>query len=253
MCIICKNKNIDQKKTLKTDHCNNIEYIPETLDYLKQLSCISCLRLSSLPSTLKINKLICDYSFRITIIPRTLKYLNILSCVRCPISFIPDTFVNLKELDCSHCVALTELPVLKSLKILNISGCYNIEKLHCNFPLLEEIKCNGCIQLTVIEDMPKLKYLESSCCRMLIKIPSYITYANCRYSPWVNGYNNDYKNNIITLGVLQKWIKKMVRYIRFKKWINSKEGVEWIYDPDRIGGRISKNNLTGFLKGIENM
>lgn len=61
------------------------------------------------------------------------------------------------------------------------------------------------------------------------------------HSPWI--HPKERKKNIKKLKKLQKFIKKMLIYWRFKRWINSKEGIEWIYDPQNIGGIYAKRDL----------
>jgi len=39
------------------------------------------------------------------------------------------------------------------------------------------------------------------------------------------------------------WVKKNLRYWIFKRWIKSEEGVRWLYDPNNIGGKVSKRNI----------
>jgi hypothetical protein len=42
---------------------------------------------------------------------------------------------------------------------------------------------------------------------------------------------------------LQRFVKKNYKYFLFKRWINSREGVEWIYHPTNIGGKMAKKQL----------
>lgn len=58
--------------------------------------------------------------------------------------------------------------------------------------------------------------------------------------PWIG---RDRLENIKKLIQIQRYVKKNLKHWIFKRWIKSKEGVEWLYHPDNIGGKCVKKQL----------
>jgi hypothetical protein len=172
-----------------------------------------------------------------------------LNCSDCPLlTSIPYTLINLKSLNCSDCPLLTSIPsTLVNLKSLNCSDCPLLTSIPNTLINLIGLHCSDCPLLTSIPDtLVNLIYLDCSGNRLITTVPFilrtynpriHIYYDDC---PWIN-YNKD--KNIRKLITLQRFVKKNIKYWIFSKWIKSKEGVEWIYHPDNIGGIIAKKSI----------
>ena len=84
--------------------------------------------------------------------------------------------------------------------------------------------CEDCTSLTRIsEKLPNLIY-------------------GYQYCPWIKS-NEEYKENIRKLVILQKFVKSNLTYWRFKRWIETKHFAEWFYSPQELGGRNAKIQL----------
>jgi len=176
--------------------------------------------------------------------------------------------LHIETLDCSFCEKVQEIPIIHSLKILYCEGCSNLRKigrynslleLDCRmcpeleeigpFPVIKDIDCWNCPKLKKIHHSPLLKSLGCGLCNSLLEIP------NVQYDElflWSNPFMNHsknlwYSNNVKLLTVLQKFVRKHQKYRRFQKYTNSKEFIEWIYAPERIGGKLSKRNMQLFI------
>jgi hypothetical protein len=58
------------------------------------------------------------------------------------------------------------------------------------------------------------------------------------------------KSNLKKLITLQRFVKKNYRYFTFKHWIRSRAGVEWLYSPDNIGGKVVKKQTAKLLEKL---
>jgi len=64
--------------------------------------------------------------------------------------------------------------------------------------------------------------------------------------PWLNYTqkgNNYFINNLSKLKILQNWYRKNIKFWRFKRWMLRKDIIEWLYNPNNIGGKIVKHNI----------
>ena len=83
-----------------------------------------------------------------------------------------------------------------------------------------------------------------------IKNPSREYYRNC---PWLPNENDEYKNNIQNLIILQKWAKNNYKYhktVLCLEYIKTKEFREWYHDPKNPGGKRDKASIEKFLRDI---
>jgi hypothetical protein len=160
--------------------------------------------------------------------------LKVLYC--CPlVTSIPSTFVNLTSLYCRDCMLLTSIPdTLVNLELLDCSYC----------PLLTSIPST----------FVNLFFLDCGDCPLLTSIPSTFVSASTWViddnSPWINKKSKD--DNMGKLITLQLFVKKYVKYRIFSNWIKSREGVEWIYHPDNIGGKMAKRDIEKFITKNDN-
>ena len=103
------------------------------------------------------------------------------------------------------------------------------------------------IELFFLSSIPVINGLEKilcSYCPLLIYNVIIFICFGCTWLP-------QNPNNKILLGLkLQSWIRKNYRYFIFKRWIKSREGMEFLYDPNNIGGRIEKVKIK---KTFENL
>ena len=93
-----------------------------------------------------------------------------------------------------------------------------------------------------------LKVLDCSYCPLLTSIPVIAGLeVYCPDCPWLS----QNQNNKVLLGLkLQSWIRKNYRYFVFQRWIKSQEGMEFLYDPKRIGGKIEISKMKKTLEGL---
>ena len=133
------------------------------------------------------------------------------------------SFIGRTSIYCSRCFGLTSLPLFPQLQILYCIECSGLTSLPL-FPQLKYLNCRGCRNLLILPEYPHLTYIEKSGC------------------PWLD------ENNIIKLRNLQLFTRKNFHYFLFKHWIKSREGVEWIYHPERMGGWYSKKLIERILQ-----
>lgn len=202
-------------KELNCGFCSLLTSISPDLVNLEMLQCNECKLLTTIPDTLvNLTCLYCDDS-NITYIPQTLIKLGGIYCDDSKISYIPNTLVNLKDLRCQNCPIKLIPDTLVNLEFLVCDGCRMI--------------------LSIPETLTKL--LDDSCD---FWIESEDEKINCAGCPWIDENKDE---NIRKLIVLQKFVRKNLMFWKFKRWIKSKEGIEWLYHPDNIGGRIVKKSL----------
>jgi hypothetical protein len=198
----------------------------------RELDCSGCPRLQTLPENLgKLKELNCNYCPNLRQLSDNLGKLEILYCYNCLLlQNLPECLGNLKYLDCARCPRLQKLP--DNLGKLEILWCYSC-------PLLQSLPVD-----TTLECLGNLKELNCRNCPLLQKLPENLRYLSCRGCHWLNhSQNPDYNSNIQKLIILQNFVRKYLKYRRFVKYVNSKAFIEWIYDPERIGGRLSKKSL----------
>jgi hypothetical protein len=103
---------------------------------------------------------------------------------------------------------------------------------------LTALNCPNCPLLTLIPLLPNLTRLNCSNCPLLTTIPNHrYEYLNKTGCPWLD------QTNIPKLVTLQTFVRKNLKYFRFKHWCKSREGIVWIYDPTHLGGWYAKKQL----------
>ena len=132
---------------------------------------------------------------------------------------------NLKELRCYCCTSLTSLDLRNNinLSLLSCSRCTSLTSLD----LRENIKltilwCRSCISLTSVDLHIELDY----------------KYINCYNSPWIS-QNEYFSSNLQKLLKIQRWYRRIL----IIKYMKSKQFIEWIYNPNNIGGKYHKLKL----------
>ena len=146
-------------------------------------------------------------------------------CIICKTSDI-STLVNLTELYCACCPLLTSIPnTLVNLTHLNCACCH--------------------LLTSIPSTLVNLRFLWCADCRLLIDIPDTLVnlqFVDFRESPWIN-YKDIKNKNVSKLITLQRFVKGYIKSRIFSRWIKSREGVEWIYHSDNIGGKIAKRSI----------
>jgi hypothetical protein len=204
--------------------CLQDNYTLEDLNVLY----IRCLYLTIIPNTLvNLTRFYIDGCPLLTSIPNIFVNLTHLSIKNCPLlTSIPDTLINLTELDCSGCPLLTNIPnTLINLTELDCSGCPLLTNIPNTLVNLKSLRCLNCPLLFISDDS-----LEN-----LIHL-----YCNDK-SNWIYPPKKD--NNINKLITLQRFVRSNIKYWIFSRWIKSRKGVEWIYHPDNIGGKMAKKEI----------
>jgi len=205
-----------------------------------------CLICMNLIDNIDINPTDLTCCVDITKIPTLVIFSNIteLDCNFCNIIELPANLINLKTLSCTDCTGLTLLPdTFTQLTMLDCERCVNLISLPNTFSNLTYLDCVGCISLTEIPNTYiSLVILYCYYCIHLVKVPYNVENISC--DNWLNHHHN-YKYNftIQKIKFLQNWFRRNIRYWIFKRWIKSEEGVKWIYDSSRIGGKVSKLNI----------
>jgi hypothetical protein len=176
---------------------------------------------------------------------------KVLYCSGCPlITSIPSELVTLTWLDCNDCPLLTEIPSeLVNLEILRCSNCPLISSIPSELVNLKWLECYNCPLITSIpSELVNLTYLECRNCPLITKIPQYINslyYDNC---PWLDHpENKDFKSNMEKLTLIQRNMKTLIKYKRFKRAVYSREFARLWYHPSAGGGRRAKRRI---LEGL---
>jgi len=251
-------RHIINLKYLNVSGCKNLISIPDTLINLVDLDCSHCEKLETLP--------------------KTFVKLTMLDCSITHLANLPSDYVNLTTLKCMSCINLTKIPetytklcklYCEQSSIINIpSQLDDLSHIYCSDCLFEEIYiarnnvqlyCHRCVNLKKIICDPFVTFIDTIACRncpLLLEVPMIFKYIDSFKSNWIEysceKYTNDlyfvdyvknYQNNIQKLKVLQRWVRRNIKFWIFKRWIKSEEGVKWLYDPCRLGGRISKHNI----------
>jgi hypothetical protein len=92
------------------------------------------------------------------------------------------------------------------------------------------LDCRKCIGITTIPTIYDLILLDCSGCT------------------WIDPSIKE--SNLKKLITLQRFVKKNYRYFTFKHWIRSRPGVEWLYSPDNIGGKVVKKQTEKMLENL---
>jgi hypothetical protein len=145
------------------------------------------------------------------------------------------------------CTGITTIPTLPNLTSLYCSGCTGLTTIS-PLPDLITLDCTGCTGITTISPLPDLITLDCTGCTGITCIPPVLnlTYLYCGGCTWIDPRIE--KSNLKKLITLQRFVKKNYRYFTFKHWIKSRAGVEWLYSPDNIGGKVVKKQIEKLLE-----
>jgi len=180
----------------------------------------------------KVTWLDCSSCPSLAAIPPELVSLVTLRCSRNPLLVsIPDTLVNLRELYCHECPLLVSIP----------STLAKLAFLHCvNCPLLPFIPST----------LSALTYLNCSGCRRLTSVPSMRRASQyCHGCPWLPQTAAAYPRHLPALLRIQLWFRRG-RKQTFRRWIRTRAFNEWIFHPERIGGKLAKRQLEAELDNM---
>jgi len=155
---------------------------------------------------------------------------------------------QLKVLSCYWCMSITSLDLRenKNLKIVGCTTCESLTSINLQENInLETLSCPNCISLTNldVQKCNKLKQLFCHGCRSLTilkyTIVQYenvnIVLNNCTWIFQCPGFPSNLQNLI----KLQRWYRRIL----IIKYLKSQEFIEWIYNPNNIGGRLHKVKL----------
>jgi len=163
----------------------------------------------------------------------SLKELYTDSCVN--LKSISGNFPNLYKLCVDRCVNLKTLPDnIGNVEKLICSDCVELESIPDNFQKVWLLYCKNCIKLHSLPKMPELFWFDNRGCTFLD-----CTFPDC---------HETFIENVKSLVKLQKFARKYVKYCRFKRFITSKNFIEWIYAPERIGGKLSKKQIQSSIR-----
>jgi len=229
--------------------CTSLATIPNTLINLTHFDCSGCISLDTIPDTLiNLTHFDCSGCISLATIPNTLINLTTFDCSGCiNLVTIPDTLINLTQLYCNYCINLTFIPnTFINILTLYCRGCTSLTTI-LSFAsdgdtFISKGKSVGQVYKTNEVAKPQsITLLDCSYCTSLIKIPRKINHVECIGCKWLNHfYNKNYDFNIKKIKIISSWFRKNLKYFIFKRWIKSEEGVKWLYDPNNIGGKVSK-------------
>jgi hypothetical protein len=165
-----------------------------------------------------------------------------LYCAECPLlTSIPATLNHLTVLDCSECHLIASLPTtLTHLRELNCQECMLLTSISATLVNLTMLHCSGCPLLTNIPAvLDQLMYLYCINCPKLTHIPVATVELHHEGCTWLDQSNQ---------AVFLKVKNKLMRYFYFKRWIRTKEFMQWFYHPDNFGGYKHKLQLQRLLE-----
>ena len=276
MCVICKNGHIRSDLIVE---CDVLTEIPDLyMDMVTSLRCAYCPLLKKLPDSIKLKILIIEICPLLTEIPEynRLEYLWCIECVGIEkIPFFPS--LKLLNINRSFIKKISDEYYMSKLEVLSCENSFFLEKIPTQFsmyptpgypflkklnisftqiseipiiPGLKELYCAN----TPIREIPEFFDLEILLCYkcfLLLYIPTQ-TMTKLKLFRWYDcPWLLQNPDNKIIIGLkLQKWIKNNFKYFVFNRWIESIEGKEFLYHPDRIGGRIEKSKMEKTLLSL---
>ncbi len=285
MCFFCENtdSNLEEFKNLKFLNCSscfNLTIIPEkfillksltTLDLtnctslisipnfknLKLLNINSCKELVSIPLFPELEQLYCSYCIKLESLSEyenqngvdtTQNKLTLLNCEKC-ISLKNIKINSLITLRCGYC-NFDSVDFMTLLESLFCNNCSNLKSI--TNKKLKILSCYQCNLLTTIS-CEKLKECICEKCNMLtfIKFPNNMNLLKISECKWLEYHNLNFNYNILKLKIIQKFCRNNFKYFLFNRYTKSKEFIEWIYSPKRIGGKIEKRNIYLTIRDIK--
>jgi hypothetical protein len=186
---------------------------------------------------------------------------------------------KLQRLKC-YCRKLTKIGDYPMLTGLSCYDCQNLSEIG-NCPNLYYLDCRYCQDLIKLNDYPKLgilhivrytrprslghypslfylryEYYDSTATNpekyniIINQTSEYNKYYNYK-NIWLDiEYNKNFADGLQSIINLQRWARKNMRYLNFKKWIRSKEFAQWFYASDQLGGRLSKAQISKVVQKI---
>jgi hypothetical protein len=157
-------------------------------------------------------------------------------------------YKNEDALVCRGCTLLTILPDIPNVKVLICVGCTSLTTLP-EMPNVTSLYCYDCSSLTSLPEMPNGRLISCYNCTSLTTLPKMLDniVLYCNECTWLyTSHNTKYDNNIRCLITLQR----QYRHVIMRRYLTSREFIEWIYSPDNIGGKIVKKSLNNLFKPI---
>lgn len=221
-----------QLTKLECSHCEELKEIPY-LPTLRDLRCIGT-NISVIPEIKSLTTLYCSGCRNIERIP-SLPNLTTLSTD----SSLPNELPKLKTLDISNSDIIEEIPYYPNLEYL-IAYCSNIRSIQY-FPKLHSMNVYDCDNLFSIEHIPRengnyLRIYNNESLSVISNEEKNDSMWSGRYGYWFS----DRERKIEKIKTVQRFCKRYVKYRLFMRWIKSREFAEFFYDPNNIGGKISK-------------
>ena len=176
-------------------------------------------------------------------------------CIICESKKEDNNYQKLKgvtRLVIDDCKTITSVPNIKGLKYLSCRRCTSLEYIHV-IQGLEYLNVNDCVSLKEIPYIHELLQLSVCGCRSLFTFPEPDTLISLAYSvtPWLDA-NHNKQSNIDKLIIIQKLFRKWLPFRRLRKFVKSREFVEWYYHPDNKGGIVSKKMIVNTMSDISN-
>jgi hypothetical protein len=211
----------------------------EELKNVSNIHCFRCKNLKSIPDFLNAD----------------LVYIN-----GCPnLETFETNLPRLKFLECWDCPKLQKIDVKKASSLRTIK-CYflnNLRIISGDISNIREICISSCAKLEKVGDIKSSSSSSSSyfsCDRCIslreIGVEKFSALSvNFNACPFLEHLqiNPKCSKNFRNFSILQQKVKKYIRYRRFVKFINSKAFIEWIYAPERIGGKLAKRSIENII------
>jgi len=191
----------------------------------------------------------------------TLTRLNVSNCESLTSEKLQEILVqckNLETLDCSFCTYLTSLDLRSNINLTTLSCVYCTSLTSIDLRSSEGVTSKGCVNLKTLYcyNCESLTSLDLRECKNLLEsylfncsILTFLQYNDLKSiypcfigSPWIS-QNRNFSSNLQSLIKIQRWCKRM----RLVKYMKSQEFVEWIYNPNNIGGKYCKKSIQKFL------
>lgn len=176
-----------------------------------------------------------------------------LYCSGCPLlTSIPPTLVNLRVLYCSGCPLLASIPAtLTGLTDLDCCDCPLLPFIPHTLVNLTWVECSNCPRLTSIPaELIRLIHLDCSDCRMLTSAPfadiQWMRHEDCT---WLPQNAAAYPTHIPSLLRIQRWFRYGKKQV-FKRVIRTRAFNEWMFHPNRIGGKLIKRQMEAELDAM---
>jgi hypothetical protein len=120
---------------------------------------------------------------------------------------------------------------------------------------LEWLTCFWCLKLTEIpQQFVKLRKMACISCPLVLSVPrrtplnaNHYYLSNC---PWVPKDEKAESARLISVFVIQRWVRRSRQGRFVSMWMRTKEFNKWFYAPSGIGGRMHKRHTEKFIVGL---